>query len=120
MPSRTQSPSGLSLSSSGLISGTLPLTAAGHRYAVTVTVSDGSTSTSQSFEWEVTSLPLSSPGDQTSTEGVPVSFAQQVRAFLDAAPLPEPAGKLEFRQQCLQDPRGRQQVPALLNTDRRV
>ena len=55
-------PPGLSLdSSTGLISGTLPLTAAGNRYAVTVTVSDGSTSTSQSFEWEVTSLTLSSP-----------------------------------------------------------
>ena len=61
-------------SSTGLISGTLPLTAAGNRYAVTVTVSDGSTSTSQSFEWEVTSLTLSNPGDQTTTEGVPVSL----------------------------------------------
>ena len=85
MPSRTLSPlpykavglpPGLNLNSSnGLIAGTLPLSAAGNRYAVTVTVSDGSTSTSQSFEWEVTSLTLSSPGDQTSTEGVPVSLA---------------------------------------------
>ena len=69
-------PPGLSLNAStGLISGTIPTTAAGNRYAVTVTVSDGTTSTSQSFEWEVTSLILSSPGDQTSTEGVPVSLA---------------------------------------------
>ena len=69
-------PPGLSLNSStGLISGTLPLTAAGNRYAVTVTVSDGSTTTSQSFEWDVTSLALSNPGDQTTTEGVPVSLA---------------------------------------------
>jgi serine/threonine protein kinase len=30
-----------------------------------------------------------------------MAFARQVRAFLDATPLPEPTGKPEFRQHCL-------------------
>jgi tetratricopeptide (TPR) repeat protein len=31
------------------------------------------------------------------------AFARQVRAFLDATPLPEPSGNPAFRQQCLED-----------------
>jgi formylglycine-generating enzyme required for sulfatase activity/tRNA A-37 threonylcarbamoyl transferase component Bud32 len=34
------------------------------------------------------------------------AFARQVRAFLDATPLPEPSGKPEFREQCLDELRG--------------
>ena len=69
-------PPGLSINSStGLISGTVPTSAAGNRYPTTVSVSDGSNTVSQSFEWEVAALALTNPGDQTTTEGLPASLA---------------------------------------------
>jgi hypothetical protein len=41
------------------------------------------------------------------------AFAQQVRAFLDATPLPEVAGKLAFRQKCLEELRAARRSKAL-------
>jgi hypothetical protein len=38
-----------------------------------------------------------------STRGDERAFAEQVRLFLDGAPLPELAGKAQFRQRCLQE-----------------
>src|SRR5262249_49907537 len=71
-------PPGLSIDSgTGLISGTLPFTAAGN-YSVTVTASDGSLSDSASFNWRVldTDRPpvVTNPGNQTNTEGDVVSL----------------------------------------------
>jgi len=74
--SAAQLPAGLSINAStGLISGTVPTNAAGNRYPTTVTVSDGTNTVSQTFEWEIASLALANPGDQTTTEGVPASLA---------------------------------------------
>ncbi len=42
------------------------------------------------------------------------AFAQQVRMFLDAAPLPELAGKTAFRQKCLEELRTARKAPGLL------
>jgi hypothetical protein len=71
-------PPGLSVNaSSGIISGTLPASAASSTpYAVTATVSDGSLSVSQTFNWLVTQdvVTLTNPGDQTSSEGDSVSL----------------------------------------------
>jgi hypothetical protein len=71
-------PPGLSVdASSGIISGTLPASAASSTpYAVTATVSDGSLSASQTFDWTVTQdvVTLTNPGDQTSSEGASVSL----------------------------------------------
>src|ERR1022692_252809 len=41
------------------------------------------------------------------------AFAQQVRAFLDAAPLRELAGKKAFRQKCLEELRAARKAGAL-------
>jgi Putative Ig domain len=72
-------PPGLGINSgTGLISGTLPYTAAGV-YSVTVTASDGSLSDSASFTWTVlnTNRPpvVTNPGNQTNTEGDVVSLS---------------------------------------------
>jgi tetratricopeptide (TPR) repeat protein len=42
------------------------------------------------------------------------AFAQQVRLFLDAAPLPELAGKTAFRHKCLEELRGARKTPGLI------
>src|SRR5207253_1463732 len=60
-------PTGLTISSStGEITGTLG-TAANNLgwYSVTVTVSDGTNATSQTFLWQVAAIGLTNPGDQT-------------------------------------------------------
>jgi hypothetical protein len=74
--SATGLPPGLSVNSStGLISGTLANTAdASSGYLVTVTATDGTNSTSQVFQWDVTHVGLVNPGSQTSTEGTSVSL----------------------------------------------
>jgi hypothetical protein len=77
-------PPGLSISSSGLISGTMDYAAAeegsnnGH-YTVTAVVADGhGGSANESFNWVVTDTPqalvLPNPGDQTNAEGDSPSF----------------------------------------------
>jgi hypothetical protein len=79
--SATGLPAGLGISSSGLISGTIGAAASGSSpYQVTVTATDGSSSSSQSFVWTVTSrVILSNPGPQSSAEGDSVSLAVQAR-----------------------------------------
>jgi hypothetical protein len=76
--SATGLPSGLSLDqTTGIISGTLPASAgASTPYSVTVTASDGTLTASQTFNWFVTGAPvtLTSPGDQTNSEGDVVSL----------------------------------------------
>ncbi len=70
-------PSGLSLNTTtGLISGTLTATASGSPYAVTVTASDGTYNTSQTFNWYVAKdvVTVTNPGDQTNAEGNTVSL----------------------------------------------
>jgi hypothetical protein len=68
-------PPGLRLSSSGLISGTVGLGSFGNSpYQVTVTATDGSYTSSQSFVWTVTPrVALVNPGDQSNAEGDSVS-----------------------------------------------
>ncbi len=70
-------PPGLSISSSGLITGRLPYTAAGV-YQVTATVSDGKTTRDVSFTWTVNNVnrppDVLNPGTQTSDEGTTVSL----------------------------------------------
>ncbi len=73
-------PPGLSISSGGLISGTIAAAAAaGSPYTVTVTAADGINVASQSFTWSVAHLGMLSPGDQTNGEGDAVSL--QIDAF---------------------------------------
>jgi hypothetical protein len=69
-------PSGLTINTStGSISGTLPASAAaGSPYVVTVSASDGTHSASQTSNWTVAALALTSPGDQTGREGTAVSL----------------------------------------------
>jgi hypothetical protein len=69
-------PSGLTIdSTTGLISGTLGSTDdAGSPYAVTVGVSDGTNSASQSFNWTVANVVISPVGDQTNLRGDGVSL----------------------------------------------
>ena len=63
-------------SSTGLISGTLGSgTAQADPYAVTLTVSDGTTSSSATFGWTVSSLYLPTPADQENLDGDSVSLA---------------------------------------------
>src|SRR5262249_15185828 len=75
-------PAGLSIdSSTGVISGTLALTAARSApYGVTVNASNGSQGASQSFHWSVTSILITDPGPQTSDEGRPVALPIQAKA----------------------------------------
>jgi len=76
--SATGLPPGLSLdANSGIISGTLAAAAAASTpCSVTVTASDGTLTAQQTFNWFVTSgvVTLTSPGDQTNTEGDNVSL----------------------------------------------
>jgi hypothetical protein len=70
-------PSGLSIDSgSGLIAGAIGTTAnTGSPYRVTVTVSDGTASSSQTFAWTVNGpLTLANPGDQTNSDGDTISL----------------------------------------------
>src|SRR5205823_13391592 len=65
--SATGLPLGLSISSSGHITGTLH---PGGSFDVTITASDGTYHDWQSFTWAVASpLSINDPGDQTSSEG---------------------------------------------------
>jgi GH25 family lysozyme M1 (1,4-beta-N-acetylmuramidase) len=73
--SSTTLPAGLSLSSSGLITGTAPASAGS--VPVTITATNNTTAAQQSvtFTWYSTgSLTVNSPGDQTTVGGSPVSF----------------------------------------------
>ena len=68
--SNTGLPTGLSLdSSTGLVTGT-PNTAG--NYLVKITVSDGTHSATGSFTWQISSVGIAAPGDQTNSEGDPV------------------------------------------------
>jgi hypothetical protein len=76
--SATGLPSGLTISSSGLISGTVASTApSSSPYTVTVTANDGHSHTaSQTFTWTVTMhVSLTNPGDQSNLDGDVVSLA---------------------------------------------
>jgi cyanophycinase-like exopeptidase len=70
-------PTGLSINSStGLISGTLASGDANSSpYSVTVTANDGTSSSSQTFQWTVSAINLVSPGDQTNNDGDTVSLS---------------------------------------------
>ena len=71
-------PAGLSISSAGLISGTLLATDARvNPYAVTVTASNGTQSASTTFNWSVQTLQITGPGDQNVKEGGAVSVQVQ-------------------------------------------
>ncbi|HEY7426509.1 MAG TPA: putative Ig domain-containing protein [Gemmataceae bacterium] len=71
-------PSGLSISSTGLISGTLASNAdTNSPYIVTVTATLGSDNVSQTFLWMVTPIGLAIVSDQTNTEGDSVSLQLQ-------------------------------------------
>jgi hypothetical protein len=72
-------PPGLSISSTGLISGTIGTAASGSSpYLVTTTATDGGNSSSQLFVWTVTPrVILSNPGAQSSAEGDSVSLTVQ-------------------------------------------
>src|SRR5205085_17880 len=75
--SATGLPDGLVMSEAGTIKGVVNLAASPGSYPVTVTVTDGTDSASESFTWNVTAgtLPVMAPiGDQTSTEGGAVSL----------------------------------------------
>ena len=73
-------PAGLSISSAGLITGTLLTSAArANPYAVTVTASNGTQSASTTFNWSVQTLQITGPGDQSVKEGGAVSI--QVQAY---------------------------------------
>jgi len=76
--SATGLPPGVSMNATtGLISGTLSASSGSSTpYSVTVTASDGTLSASQTFSWFVSKnvVTLSSPGDQTNTEGDTVSL----------------------------------------------
>ncbi len=72
-------PPGLNIdSTTGLIGGTIDAGAdSGSPYAVTVTVSDGTVSASQSFTWNVAAVGLINPGPQSSVDGQAVSLQLQ-------------------------------------------
>jgi hypothetical protein len=76
MYNATGLPSGLNISNStGLISGTISTSAASSMpYAVTVTANDGSSTSSQTFYWTVSTLYLAQPADQTNLDGDAVSL----------------------------------------------
>jgi guanyl-specific ribonuclease Sa len=92
-------PTGLSIdTSTGLVSGTLTNQSAG-TYATTVSVSDGTNTTTAAFNWtvtDVTSPVMTNPGSQSNLEGDPVNL-QIVTTDADGDPLtysatPLPAG----------------------------
>jgi Bacterial Ig domain/Putative Ig domain len=70
-------PSGLSIDpGSGEITGTIANSAASTTpYSVTVTASDGQASDSQTFNWTVSGVILTNPGDQTNLDSDTVSLA---------------------------------------------
>ncbi len=72
-------PSGLSINANtGLISGTIASNAdTNSPYNVTVTASDGTNTTTQTFLWAVGQVSLSTPSDQTNSEGDSVSLQLQ-------------------------------------------
>jgi hypothetical protein len=74
--SATGLPDGLSIDpAAGIISGTLQNDAASNTpYAVTATVSDGTASMSQTFNWTVNYVGVAAPGDQYNTGGDAVSL----------------------------------------------
>jgi hypothetical protein len=83
-------PAGLSVdAASGVISGTLPVSAGSSTpYVVTATVSDGTLSASQTFNWTVSkdAVTLTSPGNQSNKEGDGVSL-QLSASDTDNSPL---------------------------------
>ncbi|HVS36138.1 MAG TPA: putative Ig domain-containing protein [Gemmataceae bacterium] len=87
-------PPGLSISSgAGVISGTISATAdQGGPYTVTATATDGTHTTSQTFLWTATAVGVTSPGDQTSTEGDTISLP--ITAATGSGPLTYSAGGL--------------------------
>jgi hypothetical protein len=74
-------PAGLSINAaSGVISGTIALTAASTTpYSVSVTATDGAYSSTQSFAWTVSHVLVISPGDQSSPAGNTVTLAISAR-----------------------------------------
>jgi hypothetical protein len=77
--SATGLPPGVTISSTtGLITGSISLGAeSGSPYAVTVTASDGTFSSSLTFNWSVSAVALVNPGAQMSMAGSSVSLALQ-------------------------------------------
>src|SRR5205085_1976157 len=72
-------PSGLSIDSTGKISGTISNSAhASSPYQVTVTATDGTDSASVTFNWSVTRLAVDNPGNQQYREGASVSLTLTV------------------------------------------
>jgi len=93
--SATGLPAGLSLdSATGIISGTITASSSTTPYAVTVTASDGLSSASQTFSWNVVPVVLANPGDLVCIGGatVTISLAADVAsgatASYDASGLP--------------------------------
>ncbi len=74
--SATGLPSGLSISSGGLISGTIAAGAAAQGpYDVTITASDGTYSATQTVAWSVApAVTITDPGPQSNTEGDPINL----------------------------------------------
>ena len=72
----TTLPTGLSVNSSGLISGTVAGTVRTYATTVTITDADGASVTSASFNWTVFAKPtITTPADQTDTIGSTVTLA---------------------------------------------
>ncbi len=69
-------PDGLSISDTGLISGTISAgTSTNSPFATTVTATDGTYTNSVAFNWNVSNpVTLTNPGDQSNTEGDTVSL----------------------------------------------
>jgi Bacterial Ig domain/HYR domain len=95
--SGTNLPSGATVSPSGLFSWTPSFTQAGNYTNVTINVSDGTTSVSQSFNISVGNVnrapTLTNPGAQTATEGVLLTF-QASATDPDGDPLTFSGGNL--------------------------
>jgi hypothetical protein len=72
-------PSGLAINpSSGLIAGTIAnMDSFASPYSVTVSASDGTTTSSQSFTWNVSHIVITSPGDQINAPGDTVTLPIQ-------------------------------------------
>ena len=67
-------PPGLSISNTGVISGTLATADNGKAYAVTVSATAGGVTVTQTLTWTVASVVVTAPADQTSAEGDAVSL----------------------------------------------
>ena len=71
----------------GVITGTIATNAYGLTpYQVTVTVSDGTSSASQSFAWTVGAIQLANPGDQTNAIGDAVSLPLVAHDYFSGTP----------------------------------